>query len=547
MKLKSFLALGLFLFNATAILQAQTKKPIVDDKLMFEEKDGIVAVEAELFYKQSLTEIRQWYISSSGKLPVITPNPDEAHIAGASGNAYIEILPDTRVTDKDQLTEGINFSGKPGKMAIVHYKVKINNPGRYYVWVRCYSSGAEDNGLHVGFDNSWPEHGQRMQWCDGKNKWTWASKQRTEKEHCGVPKEIYLDIDKAGIHEIQFSMREDGFEMDKFILTNNIDFIPEGDGPAMKISAGKLPASFPEVKAEVKKESSATPQTKLTYFEQLAQTVAGNLALKATDFPVEGTKFYVDKNWLAVNPDINKSATTTTTFPYKTGSYDLIFVGVGENDGKSAFHILINGQEIGNFSTPISKTSFEEGVQYNDFWEDVSLKKGDKITVEAKTGSKDGVENSRGRWAGVIFAPVTKGKDVLEKSKSLSSKQNVGSAAIVNGEAQAATEGNSEQPVAVSKDGKGEIAISGELKQWHKVTLTLDGPFAAETDIRPNPFTDYRMTVTFTHESGTPSYQVPAYFAADGNAAETSASEEINGVLISLPTKRANGTTKFLS
>ena len=66
-------------------------------------------------------------------------------------------------------------------------------------------------------------------------------------------------------------------------------------------------------------------------------------------------------------------------------------------------------------------------------------------------------------------------------------------------------------------------SVSGELKQWHKVTLTLDGPQAKETDTEPNPFTDYRMDVTFTHESGTPSYKVPGYFAADGNAAETSA------------------------
>jgi hypothetical protein len=65
--------------------------------------------------------------------------------------------------------------------------------------------------------------------------------------------------------------------------------------------------------------------------------------------------------------------------------------------------------------------------------------------------------------------------------------------------------------------------VSGELKQWHNVTLTLDGPQASETDTEPNPFTDYRMDVTFTHESGSPSYIVPGYFAADGNAAETSA------------------------
>ncbi len=72
-------------------------------------------------------------------------------------------------------------------------------------------------------------------------------------------------------------------------------------------------------------------------------------------------------------------------------------------------------------------------------------------------------------------------------------------------------------------DGDGSVAITGELKQWHKVTLTLDGPFAHERDRQPNPFTDVVMTVTFTHESGTPKYVIPGYFAADGDAAESGA------------------------
>lgn len=66
--------------------------------------------------------------------------------------------------------------------------------------------------------------------------------------------------------------------------------------------------------------------------------------------------------------------------------------------------------------------------------------------------------------------------------------------------------------------------ISGELRHWHKVTLTLDGPETSESsDV--NPFRDFRMTVAFVHESGTPSYNVPGYFAADGRAATSSASE----------------------
>ena len=76
---------------------------------------------------------------------------------------------------------------------------------------------------------------------------------------------------------------------------------------------------------------------------------------------------------------------------------------------------------------------------------------------------------------------------------------------------------------AAQGDGSGEVAISGELKQWHKVTLTLDGPLARESDSAPNPFTDYRLMVTFRHESGSPEYVVPGYFAADGDAANSSA------------------------
>jgi hypothetical protein len=67
------------------------------------------------------------------------------------------------------------------------------------------------------------------------------------------------------------------------------------------------------------------------------------------------------------------------------------------------------------------------------------------------------------------------------------------------------------------------VTITGEPRQWHKVTLTMEGPASDETATDPNPFLDYRMSVAFSHESGTGSYVVPGYFAADGSAGETSA------------------------
>jgi hypothetical protein len=269
------------------------------DDRVFEEKDGELAVEAEAFHEQTLAELRRWHRTDATTTPDVAPDGDPPHLEGASGGAYLEALPDTRRTHDDKLVKGENFSDEPGKMAVLSYRCRFTTPGRYYVWARIYSTGTEDNGIHAGLNGQWPASGRRMQWT-AKNAWTWGSKQRTAENHGGEPGKIWLDIPAAGDHVIQFSMREDGFEFDKWLLT-------------------------------------------------------------------------------------------------------------------------------------------------------------------------------------------TRRLDRIEESSA--------------------------------------ATIEGELKQWHKVTLTLDGPSARETDTDPNPFTDYRMTATFVHESGAPAYEVPGYFAADGRAAETSAAE----------------------
>jgi len=64
--------------------------------------------------------------------------------------------------------------------------------------------------------------------------------------------------------------------------------------------------------------------------------------------------------------------------------------------------------------------------------------------------------------------------------------------------------------------------IDGELKKWHKVTLIFDGPECSETD-EFNPFLNYRLNVTFEHNASGKKYLIPGYFAADGNAGQTSA------------------------
>ena len=336
----------------TIAASAGASDPIVG-AVVFAERDGIVAVEAEHFFAQEKTKTRAFHLTTADTQPRIRPDGDPSHVAGASGGAYLEVLPDSRRTHGDKLIPGKNFSPQPGKLAVLKYKVHFSRVGRYYVWVRAYSTGSEDNGLHVGIDGNWPPTGQRLQWCKGKKTWRWESMQRTKKKHCGEPHKIYLDVKEAGEHVIQFSMREDGFEFDKWIMTTDRNFArPNGVGPGSLLRAGKLPKPFRYVK-----------------------------------------------------PDQPSNRQSTGRPP------------------------------LGSPTTPVNR-----------------------------------------------------------KPLILPRKPN----------------------------GKGNVEISGERKTWHKITVTLGGPYAHEHDNAPNPFTDYHMTVSFSHSDGQ-THIVPGYFAADGNAANTSA------------------------
>ncbi|GAA4275533.1 carbohydrate-binding protein [Aquimarina mytili] len=282
------------------------------------EQNGIVAVEAEHFASQSKTGKRKWYVlDGSGSTP--TPDPDPDHSNGASGGGYLEILPDTRVTHGDPLIAGENFSNTAGQMTIVNYKVKFTTPGKYFVWVRAHSTGSEDNGVHVGLNGNWPASGNRMQWCAGKNQWTWESKQRTGANHCGEEQKIFLNIPSAGVHTISFSMREDGFEMDKFVLSKAYTK-PTGTGPA-------------EVLVDCGDENNA-PQVGMTSPTNGAVYQPGAaIPLAATASDSDGTitkvEFFIDGNLVATENTAPYETTSTIT---NTGNYT-ITAKATDNDG----------------------------------------------------------------------------------------------------------------------------------------------------------------------------------------------------------------------
>ncbi|NDP20917.1 MAG: hypothetical protein GZ091_07540 [Paludibacter sp.] len=174
------------------------------------------------------------------------------------------------------------------------------------------------------------------------------------------------------------------------------------------ISFAQQPAS----KSDFKNEKNISE-----FLAAVAEAGISHILIIASDFPVENTGFYQHKGWLAINPDKESTASTQTKFKFQDGKYDLIFSGVGEYDGESSYLLSVNGKQVMNFKVPLSKFSFEEGVNFCCLVNDISLKTGDILKVSATVGT-DGAEFSRARWGGIILVKAGKGKQLMNKLKN---------------------------------------------------------------------------------------------------------------------------------
>ncbi|NND89444.1 MAG: hypothetical protein HKN42_01170 [Granulosicoccus sp.] len=170
--------------------------------------DGLIAIEAEHAVDNVPAADRNWVPGSR---------------SGARGNASMITSPDTGL---------IRFSS--GDAPRLSYQVDFPQAGSWHVWVRGWGDAVGGEGksdsVHVGIDGTLAGAAAMQGFPTGG--WAWSNSTRGN----GL---ATVQVDSPGQHTIDVWMREDGFEFDALVLSQDSGYVPTGSGPAEHhVSAG---------------------------------------------------------------------------------------------------------------------------------------------------------------------------------------------------------------------------------------------------------------------------------------------------------------------
>lgn len=144
-------------------------------------------------------------------------------LPGFSGTGYVSAEPNTGAGGGDAPNTFTNASG-------LDYFINFPVAGRYYMWAR--GSTANDGGnnsFHFTIDNVSPDEftrrvGNRINNWGGDpsnvNKFGWVN----DANGTGTLSVARIDIATPGTHVLSVWMREDGFRLDKMVLTTNASY-----------------------------------------------------------------------------------------------------------------------------------------------------------------------------------------------------------------------------------------------------------------------------------------------------------------------------------
>jgi hypothetical protein len=160
--------------------------------------DGVVSIEGEDFDLNASQGGRDW----------VTVYP-----AGSSGSAAMKALPDAGA---------LHDTGYVSTSPRLDYAVNFVHTGIHYVWVRGMGADKGADSVHVGLDGKQSATSDRM--SSFSPSWTWSN----QTKDLAVAR---VNVAAAGVHTVNVWMREDGFVLDKLVLTVSPGYLPIGAQP----------------------------------------------------------------------------------------------------------------------------------------------------------------------------------------------------------------------------------------------------------------------------------------------------------------------------
>lgn len=158
-----------------------------------------IAIEAENF-KNNVKK------GNLGWVPVTKPE-------GFSGKGAMQAMPNDSVN---------NDTGFVEDSPRLDYEVDFPRAGAYTVWIRGWGETEEDNSCHVGLDGKEVESSDRI--AEFSAEWAWVKDTKDGED-------AVIKVATPGKHVLNVWMREDGFILDRIILSPDPKYTPSGKGP----------------------------------------------------------------------------------------------------------------------------------------------------------------------------------------------------------------------------------------------------------------------------------------------------------------------------
>ena len=164
----------------------------------FLESGGQVVIEAEHFKVNTARAAHTWDLTSD---------------SAASGSQCMLSNPNNGANVNTGYTTGSPQLDFPTLFATT---------GTYQVWVRGLGAGTADRTVHAGLDGVGVTTADRITGFSSSYAWSRSTLDGPV---------ATINVTSAGVHVVNLWMREDGFRVDRLLLTTNTGFVPSGAGP----------------------------------------------------------------------------------------------------------------------------------------------------------------------------------------------------------------------------------------------------------------------------------------------------------------------------